>query len=105
LDPIAHMARHVCPLRGDRDPMALMVTDFEAELLLVPFGGLLCIRDDQCDRCQAHAGPDSVGTDKGDVMEGGFMGPDVPALDGPPSSSLVKSIDGDLRKRDSRGSL
>src|SRR5437870_13856634 len=50
------MERDVLVLRGHGDPVALVVPDFEAELLRVPLGRFLRVGDDEGDRGKAYHG-------------------------------------------------
>src|SRR5256712_3186339 len=54
--PLAQVKGHVLFLRAHRDPVALMIPDLEAELLLVPLGRFFPIGDAEGDRGEAEHG-------------------------------------------------
>src|SRR6267378_1315570 len=67
VEPRAEVEGDVLLLGGDRDPMALVLADLEAEHVLVPLRGLQGVRHDDGDGCEAeHGRRDSVPLHKHD---------------------------------------
>src|SRR2546425_6794010 len=76
IESLAQVKGHVLVLRAHRDPMALMVSDFEAELLCIPLGRFLRIGHDESDCGEAHHGRgDSLAVHKGSGLAERLMAP------------------------------